>query len=109
MDIAAKLWRAIRSTVGVRHLVCQGDAPTPVPEGVVEDIQAHEDQDGLVAVRDPVPFKKGDVVQIAGGPLREHTGWFDCVSDDHRVMVLLNLLGRQIRLPFAAELVRAYA
>ena len=109
MDVAATRWRAIRSTIGVRHLVCQGDAPTPVPDGVVEDIQAHENQDGLVAVSDPIPFKKGDPVQIAGGPLREHTGWFDCVSDDHRVMVLLNLLGRQIRLPFAAELVRAYA
>ena len=109
MDVAATRWRAIRSTIGVRHLVCQGDAPTPVPEGVVEDIQAHEDQEGLVAVSDPIPFKKGDVVQIADGPLREHTGWFDCVSDDHRIMVLLTLLGRQIRLPFAAELVRAYA
>jgi transcriptional antiterminator RfaH len=80
-----------------------------VPDGVVEDIRAHEGADGLVAVSEPVPYKKGDVVRIAGGPLREHTGWFDGVSDDHRVMVLLDLLGRQIRLPFAAELVRAYA
>lgn len=109
MDIAATRWRAIRSTIGVRHLICQGDAPTPVPDGVVEDIQAREGADGLVAVRDPLPFKAGDAVQIAGGPLREHTGWFECLTDDHRVMVLLTLLGRQIRLPFAQELVRAYA
>jgi transcriptional antiterminator RfaH len=109
MDVAATRWRAIRSTIGVRHLICQGDAPTPVPDGVVEDIQAREGADGLVAVRDPLPFKAGDAVQIAGGPLREHTGWFECLTDDHRVMVLLTLLGRQIRLPFAQELVRAYA
>ena len=73
MDVAATRWRAIRSTIGVRHLVCQGDAPTPVPQGVVEDIQAHENQDGLVAVRD-----------LGAAALRDRSRVKKLVADENR-------------------------
>ena len=35
IDMATQRWRSIQSTVGVSHLVCNGDDPAAVPEGVV--------------------------------------------------------------------------
>ena len=67
MDIESIGWRAIRSTVGVRNLICNGDRPLAVPRGVVEDIRAREDESGVVAVNEPPPFKKGETVQVVMG------------------------------------------
>ena len=34
MDVAKTRWRAIRSTIGIRHLICEGEKPLAVPPGV---------------------------------------------------------------------------
>lgn len=109
MDVARTRWRAIRSTVGVKSLICTGDSPLPVPDGVVEDILARADEQGIVPMREPAPFEKGDTVQVTQGPLADQVGWFECCTDDQRVVVLLNLLGRQLRVPLPLGAVRAFA
>ncbi|MCW5773880.1 MAG: hypothetical protein KIT16_19720 [Rhodospirillaceae bacterium] len=96
MDVAKTRWRAIRSTIGIRNLICQGEQPLPVPAGVVEDIQAHEDDSGLVPVAAPVPFQLGEELRVTEGPLRDQIGWFQRVADRERIVILLNLLGRQM-------------
>jgi len=100
MDIAKTRWRAIRSTIGIRYLICEGEKPLAVPQGVVEDIRAQEDELGLVPVAPP--FKPGEEVRVTDGALREQIGWFQRVADRERVVILLNLLGRQI--PFTVPL-----
>lgn len=109
MDPAATRWRAIRSTIGVRDLVCLGDMPSAVPEGIVEGLQAREGEGGFVRMDKVSPFAKGDTVQIATGALCDQVGLFDCVTDDERVVVLLNLLGRPLKVRLPAEAVVAYA
>lgn len=94
MDVAATRWRAIRSTLGVRRLICHGDDPIPVPAGVVEDIRAKEGPDGLVPLAEPAPFTPGEAVTVTGGPLRDQSGWFQRMADRERVVVLLTMLGR---------------
>ncbi len=109
MDVARTRWRSIRSTIGVRTLICQGEMPAAVPDGVVEDIRAHEDGSGLVPVKPQIAFEPGDTVTVTDGPLREQVGWFQCMADDERVVILLNLLGRQMRVPLPLDAVRAFA
>lgn len=110
MDVAATRWRAIRSTVGIRHLICRGDQPVPVPRGVVEDIRARETEDGVLPAPNlPPPFARGDAVEVREGPFRDQVGFFECVSDDERVVILLGLLGRQLRIPLPIHAVRAYS
>lgn len=99
IDIARERWRAIRSTVGIRSLICDGEAPLAVPDGIVDDIRAREDRDGLVDIPAPPPFAPGETVRITDGPMRDQVGLFDCATDQDRVVVLLTLLGRQVRLP----------
>ena len=97
MDPEMTQWRCINSTVGIRRLVSQGERPAPVPCGVVEDIIAHEDDTGLVRMDRMIPFREGEAVQIATGAFSDRIGLFEDLSDDDRVTVLLDLLGRQVR------------
>jgi transcriptional antiterminator RfaH len=107
MDIAAARWRAIRSTIGVVELVTQGDRPARVPDRVIDEIRAREDARGLVLLPQAPAFDRGEAVQISHGALTGQTGIFECSSDDHRVVVLLELLGRQVRIRLPEEAIAA--
>ncbi len=109
MDPEATQWRAIRSTFGVSHFICQGDEPSPTPDGVVEEIMAREDDKGYVGLNRETRFKKGQAVEIAGGPMAETSAIFDCIGDHDRVTVLMDMMGRQIRVRVPLEAVRATA
>lgn len=108
-DVNAVRWRAIRSTMGVTHLVCQGDLPTPAPDGIVEGIRAREDELGFVSMARDVPFRKGEMVRICDGALAEQLGLFEGVTDEERVILLLDVLGRQIRVKLPLDSIAAYA
>jgi len=90
-------WRAVRSTVGVADIVRQGERPAPAPEGIVEAIQARE-TDGMVSLPAQDLFHKGEALRISAGTFQGHTGLFECTGDNERIVVLLELLGRKVRL-----------
>jgi transcriptional antiterminator RfaH len=107
MDVAKTRWRSIRSTIGIHHLICEGEKPVPVPAGVVEGIRAQENDSGLVPVMPPVPFSAGDAVRVTAGTLRDQTGWFQRVADRERVVILMSLLGREVSFVVPLGAVRA--
>lgn len=109
MDLDVTRWRAIRSTVGVAGLVCTGDRPAPVPVGIVEEIRQFEDLSGMVHPPKPDGFAKGQRVQIEEGAFDGLTGLVEGMSDAERVILLLDLLGREVRIRLPAEMVRAVA
>ncbi len=109
MDVARTRWRAIHSTIGVRYLICNGDLPSPIPPAIIDEIQAREDDKGVVAMDRRPSFRKGEVVQITTGALCDQVGLFDCITDDERVVILLELLGRHVRVHVPAEAIRAYS
>ncbi len=109
MDIARMRWRAVSSTYGVSRLVCHGDRPASVPAGVVEEIMAQRDEAGLVRLATRIPFEKGEVIQVVSGALTDSIGLFECMTDEERVIMLLDLLGRQVRVKLPLEAVTAYA
>ncbi len=110
LDIEAMPWRPVLSTIGVRSLICYGELPAPLPPGIVEDIMAREDDAGLVVMNDGGDaFRKGDAVEVMSGAFRDRTGLFDCADADKRVVILLDLLGRQTRVHIPAEAIRARA
>lgn len=106
LDLAKERWRAILSTVGVAGLVMGGDRPAAVPAGVIEEIRAREDEAGMVRVA-PAGLRQGQKVRVTAGPLADFDGVFDGLDDRQRVIVLLNLMGRNIRVPLNADLVSA--
>lgn len=102
-------WRAINSTIGVAHLICDERGPLAVPVGIVEALQNEEDDRGLVMTGRKVPFEKGAEVQIMSGAFADHIGRFDSATDDERVVILLNLMGRQVRAKVNLDVINAHA
>jgi len=109
MDVEMTQWQAIRSTIGVSHFICLGDLPAPVPEGIVEAIIAREDEKGHVGLSFGDLFKKGQEIEITNGPMAEILAIFDCVDDKERGFVLMEILGRQVRVRVPLEAVKASA
>jgi transcriptional antiterminator RfaH len=105
MDVARARWRAISSTIGVSQIICHGDKPTPVPKSVIEDIRARLDEKGLVPVKPDVPFKRGEMLQVTTGALADCFGLFDCETDEDRIVVLLDLMGRQLKVKLPLDAV----
>lgn len=109
MGVEATQWQAIRSTIGVSHIICLGEQPSPVPVGIVEAIIDCEDEKGHIGLSLGGLFNKGQEVEITHGPMADVSGIFDCNVDKDRVFVLMNLLGRQVRVRVPLEAVRASA
>ena len=109
MDIAQMRWRAVSSTIGVNRLVCHGDRPAAVPEGVVEEVMSQHDDDGLIQLTTRIPFEKGQALQVVSGALTDVVGLFECMSDEARVIMLLDLMGRRVKVKLPLEDVTAYA
>src|SRR5262249_36809337 len=109
LDLEIERWRAVRSTVGVSELVLNGDLPAPVPRGSADDIRAGEDGRGYVRLRPRLDLARGDAIEVTDGPLCGASGIFECAADEERVVVLLDLLGRQVRTRVPLETVRLSA
>ena len=102
-------WRAINSTIGVAHLICDEGGSVPVPAGIVDVIREGEDDRGLVMTGRKIPFEKGAEVQIMSGAFADHIGRFDGATDDQRVVILLNLMGRQVKAKVNMDAISAHA
>lgn len=97
VDLAVRGWRSIRSTFGVANIVCVGDRPAPVPSDVIADIRAREDSRGFVSLAQVANYHKGQRVDVVEGVLFGARALFDCHCDDRRAHLLIDLLGRQVR------------
>jgi transcriptional antiterminator RfaH len=107
VDIAAQRWRSIYSTIGVARLVCNGDEPTAVPAGIVEALKCREDADGFIKLDYRAPFHRGDKVRVLDGAFSSCLGLFESMAERERIAILLDLLGRKVRVVLDADLVAA--
>lgn len=96
-DMATERWHSVRSTRGVMHIVGGENGPACVPEGIVEDIRKREGYGGMICVDEPLPFRKGERVKLTGGVLSVCSGFFEGLADKDRVTILLDMLGRRVR------------
>jgi transcriptional antiterminator RfaH len=107
IDMATQRWRSIQSTFGVSRLVCNGDDPAAVPEGVVPALRAREDDKGFVKMDARPCFAPGDRVRVLAGAFIDSAGLFSGLADHDRVSILLDMLGRKVRVLLDAEMVAA--
>jgi transcriptional antiterminator RfaH len=106
LDLARDRWRAIQSTFGVCRLVLAGDEPVPVPEGVIDEIRLREGEDGFVALTLAAGLRPGSQVQLVDSIFANCHGVIDRIADDRRIAVLLELLGREVRVFVPAASIR---
>ena len=109
LDPDAGQWWSIRSTIGVSSLLCFGDVPAVVPMDIITEIKARQDEKGFVKTHAGHTFKRGDRVRIISGPLNDLEGLLESPTDEERVTVLLNLMGREVKVRVPLETVYACA
>src|SRR5437763_15872009 len=107
IDLDAQRWRSIYSTVGVSRLVCNGDDPTPVPNGLVEALKTREDGNGFIKLDSRPSFSAGDQIRLLDGAFSSCLGLFEGMAERERIAILLDLLGRKVRVVLDADLVAA--
>lgn len=100
-------WRAIASTIGVMTLVGGELGPTPVREGIVEALLAEQGSDGHFRAFAARRFAPGTTIKVVDGLFASALGLFDGMTDNDRVTVLLELLGRRVRVVLEPESVVA--
>jgi transcriptional antiterminator RfaH len=97
VDMATQRWRSIRSTFGVSNLVCNGDEPAVVGTSVIDALRKREDDRGFIILGKRLQFSAGDRVRVVEGAFADCLGLFEGMRDEERVTVLLDLLGRKVR------------
>ncbi len=85
-------WSPIRSTTGVSRLVTFGQSPARVSEAIVDELRAHEQ---FAQTRQA--FTPGDTLLIERGPFKGLEAVFQMLDGEQRVMVLLDLMGKPVR------------
>ena len=81
----------------------------PLPPRVIDEIRSRETGDGNVKLFDSERFRSGDAVRVTDGPLLDHTGMFECMDGRERVIILLDILGRESKVGLPQEYVAACA
>jgi transcriptional antiterminator RfaH len=107
VDTAAQRWRSIYSTIGVARLVCNGDEPTAVPDGIVEALKCREDTGGFIKLDYRTQFRPGEKIRVLDGAFSSCLGLFEGMVERERIAILLDLLGRKVRVVLDADLVAA--
>jgi transcriptional antiterminator RfaH len=107
IDENSQRWRAIQSTVGVSQLVCSGEQPATMAADIVDGLRSREDDVGFVRLERRVSFAPGARVRVIDGAFEDALGLFDGMADRDRVSILLELLGRKVRIQLDVDLVTA--
>jgi len=96
LDTSTDNWAPIRSTKGVSTLVQFGFTPAIVPDDLVAQVKVRENGQGLHEIN--VSYQKGDRVHILDGPMMGYEGIFQACTGEERIIVLLDVMGKQARL-----------
>jgi transcriptional antiterminator RfaH len=97
LDLAAAPWRSVLGTFGVADLIRRGDMPTPMPHGTVEALREDEAAHRHDQIHPAAGLRAGDPVRVLVGPFADLIGKFHALAESERVVVLLDLLGREVR------------
>lgn len=103
LDLACDRWRTVQSTFGVSQFVLSGDEPARVPCAVIDEIRAREGEGGYVQLGLPAGIAVGSPVRFVDGIFADARVVIERIADARRVAVLLDLLGREVRVSTPVE------
>ena len=74
---------------------------------MVDGLKGREDEKGFIKLINPLRFVRGDQVRVLDGVFSNWVGLFEGMTDEERVTVLLELLGRKVRVVMDLDSVAA--
>jgi transcriptional antiterminator RfaH len=96
IDLDSQEWRPILSTFGVHTIISGADGPLTIGDDIIAGLRARADDDGVFEIKRSA-INPGDQVRIQGGPMADLEGVFQTELDSDRVLILLKLMGREVR------------
>ncbi len=103
MDPTRARWRSINGTLGVRSLVTSCDIPLAVKPGVIETLIASTDADGVLEFVDSL--QPGMTVRLKEGPFAEQLGVIERLDGRNRLVLLMSLMGGQVRTGVSRDMI----
>ena len=100
-DANSHTWRSLNSTFGVLHLLTNNEVPVPVPVGLVEGLIQMTQENGCMDMG--AVLSAGQAVKLMCGPFKGVVGMLAGVDRHKRAKVLLQIMGREIRLETQAQ------
>ena len=95
-DADTTQWRVINNTFGVARLVMtRSDEPQAAPVPLMAALMARCGKNDVVMP--PAMLDPGDKVRVIGGPFRDLVAEVERMTEQDRVSLLLNLMGRATR------------
>jgi transcriptional antiterminator RfaH len=96
-DLTMQRWRTIHSTAGVARLICNGEEPARVADAIIDGMMASQDESGYLRLLPRPEYRSGDKVRVFEGVFASCLALFEGMTDGERVAILLDLLGRKVR------------
>lgn len=106
-NTAIHRWRTIQSTIGVARLICNGDMPAAIDGSIIGGLRSRENEQGFIRLEQRARFAVGDKVRVREGVFCDCLGLFESIGDRERVTILLDLLGRKVRVVLDEDFVAA--
>jgi transcriptional antiterminator RfaH len=88
-------------TPHVIRLLWAGDQPAKLDDNIIVELKKRE-VGGFVKLPKPMRLKRGQQVKVVRGHFADRIGIYDGMSGKERERVLMDLLGRQVRLDLPA-------
>jgi transcriptional antiterminator RfaH len=98
LDLEIDRWRSVNGTRGVSYILTDQDLPIPISGVIIDRLKAQENSEGAIPVNSLALFVKGDKLRIVEGAFEGQTGIFDHMDDKKRIRLLLNFLGRDMKI-----------
>ena len=95
-DRTESKWHKINNTYGVSRLLTFNSTLKSIPATFINNLMERYDSSGkLLPIR---KLKKGDQVKVLKGPFASFVATVEKYEDDHRVWVLMDLMGRKSKI-----------
>ncbi|MFY9839273.1 MAG: transcriptional activator RfaH, partial [Xanthobacteraceae bacterium] len=70
-------------------------------------LQSREDANGFITLEQRPPFRAGEKIRVLDGAFASCLGLFEGMAERERIAILLDLLGRKVRVVLDSDLIAA--
>jgi len=98
MDLIKQRWTSINSTLGVNILITMDERPVKISDKIINALKSYDNYEGITDITPCLSMEKGDEVDIVEGIFSGRKAIFDGLTDNNRIKVLFNLLGKEVTL-----------
>jgi len=95
-DRAESEWHKINNTYGVSRLITFNSILKSIPTSFVDSLMKRYDSSGKLL---PIAkFKQGDNIKVLTGPFADFIATVEKYEADHRIWILMDLMGRKTKI-----------